>query len=201
MSFSSALDFDTGQDAFTENSLERHWYAAYTCANHEKKVREQLEQRSVESYLPVYETVRRWKDRRMRLQIPLFPGYVFVRLTLMDRLRVLQIPGIVHLVSFNGHPAALADEEIDALKKGVACGAPIEPHAYVSVGHQVTVIRGPLVGQRGYLVRRKGSLRFVLSIEVLRKSVAVELDASDVSPQVAQHKGFDRKSQCKDSRR
>src|SRR6266404_7223919 len=89
------------------DSLQLRWYAAYTCANHEKRVREQLEQRSIESYLPVYKTVRRWKDRQMRMQLPLFPGYVFVRMVLADRLRVLQVPSVVRLVGFNGHLAAL----------------------------------------------------------------------------------------------
>src|SRR6266852_2159395 len=96
--------------------LEARWYAAYTCANHEKRVREQLEQRSVEAFLPVYETLRRWKDRRMRLQMPLFPGYVFVRMALVDRLQVLQIPGVAKLVGFSGTPTALPEGEIEALR-------------------------------------------------------------------------------------
>jgi transcription antitermination factor NusG len=91
------------------DDLELRWFAAYTCANHEKKVREQLDQRSVESFLPLYETVRRWKDRRMCLQLPLFAGYVFVRMAMVDRLRVLQVPSIVRIVGFNGHLAALPD--------------------------------------------------------------------------------------------
>src|SRR5467141_2360947 len=108
--------------------LEARWYAAYTCANHEKRVREQLEQRSVELFLPVYETVRRWKDRRMQLQMPLFPGYVFVRMALVDRLRVLQVPSVVRLVGFNGQLSALPDEEIEGLKRGLAGGVRAEPH-------------------------------------------------------------------------
>src|SRR5260370_25377110 len=90
-------------------SLQLRWYAAYTCANHEKWVRGQLEQRSVESFLPVYETTRRWKDRRMQLQMPLFPGYVFVRMALVDRLRVLQVSSVVRLVGFNRQLSALPD--------------------------------------------------------------------------------------------
>src|SRR5271157_5605311 len=78
--------------------LEPHWYAAYTCANHEKRVALQLERRSLECFLPLYESVRRWKDRRVRLELPLFPGYVFVRLALRDRLQVLQVPGVARLV-------------------------------------------------------------------------------------------------------
>src|SRR5690348_1640448 len=81
--------------------LEQHWYAAYTCANHEKQVASQLDVRVVEHFLPLYGSVRRWKDRRVTLDLPLFPGYVFIRLALQDRLRVLEIPGVVRLVGFN----------------------------------------------------------------------------------------------------
>src|SRR5216684_840587 len=83
---------------------EPQWYAAYTCANHEKRVALQLGQRSVEHFLPTYESLRRWKDRRVRLQLSLFPGYVFVRMALQDRLQVLQVPGVARLVGFNGTP-------------------------------------------------------------------------------------------------
>src|SRR5215470_4543476 len=81
---------------------ERHWYAAYTCANHEKRIAAELQARTVEHFSPLYSSVRRWKDRRVNLELPLFPGYVFVRLALSDRLRVLQIPSVVRLVGFNG---------------------------------------------------------------------------------------------------
>ena len=87
------------------------WYAAYTSANHEKRVAEQLCARSVEHFVPLYESVRRWKDRKVRLQLPLFPGYVFVRLVWWDRLHVLQVPGVARLVGFNGRPCALPDSE------------------------------------------------------------------------------------------
>src|SRR5690349_1238311 len=99
-----------------------HWYAAYTRANHEKSVAQQLEQRSLHSFLPLYERVSRWKDRRVKLQIPLFSGYVFVRMALEERLRVLQTPGLVRLVGFNGFPAPLDDHEIDAMRSGLVAG-------------------------------------------------------------------------------
>src|SRR5216684_6899964 len=98
---------------------EPHWYAAYTSANHEKRVALQLGQRSVEHFLPLYASVRRWKDRKMQLQLPFFPGYVFVRLALRDRLQVLQVPGVAKLVGFNGTPAALPPEEIETLRRGL----------------------------------------------------------------------------------
>src|ERR1700676_2009875 len=101
---------------------EPFWYAAYTKANHEKRVGEQLTWRSVEHFLPFYEAVRRWKDRRVQLQLPPFHGYVCVRIALRDRLQVLQIPGVAKLVGFNGAPAALPEEEIEALKKGLLHG-------------------------------------------------------------------------------
>ncbi len=162
--------------------IELRWYAAYTCANHEKRVREQLEQRSVESFLPVYETVRRWKDRRMRLQLPLFPGYVFVRMVIVDRLRVLQVPGVVRLVGFNGQLAALPDEEIEALKKGLAGGVHAQPHPFLTAGRRVRVKRGPFEGSQGILLRRKGKLRLVLSIELIVRSVVIDIDIADVEP-------------------
>src|SRR6266852_464107 len=94
-------NFGTGVGAdLLGESTQPHWYAAYTSANHEKRVAVQLKERAVENFLPLYESVRRWKDRRMKLQLPLFPGYVFVRLALRDRLRVLQIPSVVRLVGF-----------------------------------------------------------------------------------------------------
>src|SRR5258708_7928326 len=162
------------------DSLQLRWYAAYTCANHEKRVREQLEQRSVESFLPVYETVRRWKDRRMQLQMPLFPGYVFVRMALADRLRVLQVPSVVHLVGFNGHLSPLPDEEIEGLKKGLAGGVRAEPHPFLTVGRRVRLKSGPLAGMQGILLRRKGKFRVVISIDLIQRAVAVDAEATDV---------------------
>src|SRR5256885_10371866 len=113
----------------TEYSLQRevdavhecwHWYALYTCANHEKRVAAQLHARAVEHFLPVYSSVRRWKDRRVRLEFPLFPGYVFIRLALRDRWRVLEIPSVVRLVGFNGQPSALPAEEMEILRSGLS---------------------------------------------------------------------------------
>jgi len=162
--------------------LEPRWYAAYICANHEKRVREQLEQRSIESYLPVYEAVRKWKDRRMRLQLPLFPGYVFVRMALVDRLRVLQVPSVVRIVGFNGHLSALADAEIEGLKNGLAGGVRAEPHPFLTVGRRVRIKAGPLQGREGILIRRKGSLRVVLSIDLIQRSIVVDVEVADIEP-------------------
>ena len=156
------------------------WYATYTCANHEKTVSKQLDQRSVEHFLPLYETVRRWKDRRVRLQLPLFPGYVFVHLALRDRLSILQIPGVVRLVGFNGHPSALPEREIEAIRTGVARQLRLEPHPYLTVGRRVRIKNGPLQSREGILIRKKGIFRVVLSLDLIVRSTAVEVDSADI---------------------
>ena len=162
--------------------LETCWYAAYTSANHEKRVAVQLGQRSVEHFLPLYDSVRRWKDRRVQLQLPLFPGYVFVHFALRDRLLVLQIPGVAKLVSFNGMPAALPRQEIEALRASLESGVRAEPHPYLKVGRRARVKAGPLAGMQGILVRRKNRSRFVISLDLIMRSVAVEVDALELEP-------------------
>jgi transcription antitermination factor NusG len=173
-------DFDAVQ--LPASYLEERWYAAYTCANHEKRVAKQLEERSVEHFLPLYGSVRRWKDRRVQLDLPLFPGYVFVRLVLRNRLRVLQIPSVVRLVGFNGHPTPLPDDEMEALRNGLAQRLRAEPHPSLTVGRRVRMVSGPLKGIEGMLVRKKGALRLILSINAIMRSVAVEVDVADVEP-------------------
>jgi transcription antitermination factor NusG len=158
------------------------WYAVYTSANHEKRVAEQMAQRSVEHFLPQYASVRRWKDRRVQLDLPLFPGYVFVRLALRDRLRVLKIPSVVCLVSFGGQPAALPDEAVAHLRDGLSGNLRIEPHPYLRCGRRVRLLRGALAGVQGILLRKKGRLRVVMSIELIARSVAVEVDLADIAP-------------------
>lgn len=158
------------------------WYAAYTRAHHEKRVAEQLAGRSVEHFLPVYESLRRWKDRRVRLQMPLFPGYVFVRLALRDRLQVLQLPGVASLVGCGALPTPLPQEEIAALQAGLAAGLRAEPHAYLSVGRRVRIKAGPLAGMEGILMRQRNRERFVISLDLILHSVAVEVNGLELEP-------------------
>jgi transcription antitermination factor NusG len=159
---------------------EPHWFVAHTSANHEKRVTQQLLERSVEHFLPLYETVRRWKDRRMKLQLPLFPGYVFVRLPLRDRLKVLQVHGVARLVAFNGQPAVLPDREIEALRVSLTSQLRTEPHPYLTIGRRVRVKRGPLEGVEGFLIRKKNACRVVLSLDLIMRSASVEVDGSDL---------------------
>jgi transcription antitermination factor NusG len=159
---------------------EPHWYAAYTSANHEKRVALQLTERSVKHFLPLYESVRRWKDRRRKLQMPLFPGYIFVRLALRDRHQVLQVPGVAWLVGFKGLPCALPDSEVEAMQTCSERKACLQPYPYVQVGRRVRVTCGPLAGLEGIVVRKKNRMRLVISLDLIHRSAAVEVEAEDV---------------------
>ena len=161
---------------------EEHWYAAYTRANHEKRVACEIEVRGIEHFHPVYSSVRRWKDRRVNLELPLFPGYVFVRLALRDRLRVLQIPSVVRFVGFNGQPAALPDEEMDILRTGLSQRLRAEPHPFLTVGRRVRIRNGPFAGLEGVLKRKKNSVRVVVSLGLIQRSVAVDVEVADLAP-------------------
>jgi transcription antitermination factor NusG len=162
--------------------LEESWYAAQTWANHEKRVHNHLQQRTVESYLPVYTAVRQWKDRRVKLDIPLFPGYVFVRISLQDRLQVLQLPSVVRLVGFGGQPTPLPDHQIEALRQGLTHTVFMKPHPYLKVGQRARVKSGPLQGLEGILLRKKKLSRFIISLDLIMRSVSVELDIYDIEP-------------------
>lgn len=183
MAFAGSQNFETQLDAgFPTEYFEPMWYAAYTSANHEKRVRNQLAQRSIEHFLPLYTAVHGWKDRRVALELPLFPGYVFVRLALRDRLQVLQVPGVARLVGFNGRPTALPEAEIEALRNGLEQGLRAEPHRYLKAGHRVRIKHGPLASLEGILLRWKGNWRVVITLDLLQRAVAVDIDASDVDP-------------------
>ena len=118
----------------------------------------------------------------MQIDLPLFPGYVFVRLALRDRVRVLQIPSVVRLVGFGGLPTALPDQEMEAMRNGLLRQLRLEPHPYLTIGRRVRLTSGPLMGLEGILVRRKGLLRLILSLDLIQRSIAVEVDSADVEP-------------------
>jgi len=132
------------------------WYAVYTCTRHEKCVKQQLEERQIDCFLPLYRSVRRWKDRRKKLELALFPGYVFVHIDFRDRLRVLQLPSVVSFVAFGNRPAAIASGEIESLRSGIANGMCLEPHPYLKIGRKVRIKQGPLAGSTGILLRQPG---------------------------------------------
>jgi transcription antitermination factor NusG len=173
----NSIYYDTG--AATGFATPR-WYAVHTRVNQEKRLAEQLAQRSIEHFLPLYESVRRWKDRNVTLHMPLFPGYLLIHIEIRDKLRVLQIPGAARLVSFNGNPEPLEDAEIDALRQTLGGQVRVEPHPYSQIGQRVRVKAGTLAGLEGILVKKKNEYRIVLSIDLIMRSIAAEVDIADV---------------------
>jgi transcription antitermination factor NusG len=158
------------------------WYAIYTRHQHEKAIAKSLEGNDVEVFLPLYDVLRQWKDRKKRLSLPLFPSYVFLRCEFEQQLKVLCTPGVHSFVTFGGKPAPISEGEIDAIRRAVQSKFPVEPHPFLRVGDRVRVKSGPLVGVEGILVRKKGADQLILSAELLAKSIAVQIDAFSVEP-------------------
>lgn len=180
---SSVTIHSEADDVLTQTLYrESQWYAGYTAARHEKRVAEHLSQRGVEHFLPLYETIHRWNNGRHRVQLPLFPGYIFVRIALQERLRVLEAPGFVRLVGFNSLPAPLPEADINSMKEALTKGVLAEPYPYLTVGARVEIRNGPLQGMIGILLRRQNKCRVVISVDLIMRSMAVEVEASDVAP-------------------
>lgn len=155
------------------------WWAAYTRHQHEKTVAEMLSAKGFEVFLPLYESVRHWKDRRKKLSLPLFPGYVFVRGG-ERRLQVLSTPGIHMILTHGERIATIPEGEIDAIRRTLEGNFCVEPHPFLRCGERVRVKSGTLAGVEGILIRWKGSARLVLSVDMLAQSVGVEIDATNV---------------------
>jgi transcription antitermination factor NusG len=156
------------------------WYALYTRHQHEKTVGDMLARKGFEVFLPLYRSARRWKDRVKTLSLPLFPSYVFVHGGIERQLQIVTTPGVHSVVSAAGHAAVIPTEEIDAVKRMVENLLRVEPHPFLKCGDRVMVVSGPLQGIEGILTRVKSLFRLVISVEMLQKSVAVEIDASSV---------------------
>jgi transcription antitermination factor NusG len=168
-----------------------HWYALHTYPRHEKRVHEDLTLRVIECFLPLYETVHRWKNGcKVRVELPLFPGYLFVRIDPRQRFKALNLPGAVSIVGSVDGPWPLPDAEIVSLRSRLQAHK-FEPHPYLAVGQKVRIKSGPLADLTGFLVRQSGGLRVVLSVELIRQAVAVEVDADDVEPIGPAPTGFD----------
>lgn len=172
---------EANSETLTRSTLElAQWYAVHTSAQREKKVSEYLLRSGVEQFLPVYENRRQWKDRVVTIETPLFAGYVFVRIPLVEKLRVLSAPGVARFVCMNGKPAAIPEEDIARVKSGMVKGA--IPHPYLTVGRRVEITRGPLAGLSGILVRKKNNLRLVVCIDSIARAMAIEISEVDVQP-------------------
>ena len=163
--------------------LALQWFAVYTTPRHEKRVDQYLSLRGIEHYLPLYHPRRKWADgSTVTLDLPLFPGYVFVRIDYDERVRVLGVPGIVTFVGGTGRrPASLPEEEIEALRTGL-CLRRAEPHPLLMVGQRARIRSGALAGMEGVVVRQKSGLRMVLTVDLIMQSVSVEVDGSELEP-------------------
>ena len=160
---------------------EPRWYAVATRSRHEKVVAEQLWQKQIECFLPLREVLSRWKDRRKKVQFPLFPGYLFVRTPIKERrLDVLKVPSVVRVIGFNGIPEPIPEEQIQSVKTLVFSQLPFDPFPYLHEGDLVEITHGPLRGLVGRLIEKKSKYKFVLSVDLIQQAVACEVDASDV---------------------
>lgn len=161
----------------------RKWYAVYTKPRHEKRVDLHCRLRDIECFCPLYKTSRRWRDgSKVILDLPLFPGYVFVRLSERIRVGVLGIPGVLAIVNgANRQLASLPDEEVAILQHGLANGgAGAEPHHLLTTGQRARIRSGAFAGMIGIVVRTKSSTRVVLTLDLIMKSIAVEVAADDL---------------------
>jgi transcription antitermination factor NusG len=169
-------------DRAEPGSSEPGWFALTVKHQHERQVEGALSANGVEPFLPLYRVRRRWSDRVKELDAPLFPGYVFGRFTARERVRVLRIPGVGHIVGFGGLPAPVAPHEIEGIRAALASKLPIGPWPYPKVGERVHIDCGPLQGLEGTLLRQTDALRLVLSIEILQRSLAIEVAPEMISP-------------------
>jgi transcription termination/antitermination protein NusG len=165
----------------TPRPLSR-WFAAYTTPRHEKAVARQFEVRQIETFLPLYRSVHRWKNGcRVSIDRPLFPNYVFVLLERGEYIRVLQTPGVLSLVGSGREPAPLPTSEIESLRSGLPL-RDLEPHPYLVAGERVRIHSGALAGMVGVLVRKKNNLRVVLTLDLIMQSVSVEIGIDEIEP-------------------
>ncbi len=158
------------------------WFALQTRCRYEGFVAKQLRHKGYEILLPLYTCRRRWSDRIKELELPLFPGYVFCRFNPLDRLPILVTPGVIQVVGIGKIPTPVDDAEIAAIQTAVQSGLPRQPWPFLQIGQRVRVECGPLCGLEGIFVDFKGRHRLVLSVTLLQRSVAVEVDGAWVIP-------------------
>jgi transcription antitermination factor NusG len=162
------------------NASRKAWFAVYTAPRHEKFVYAQLTAKQIQSFLPLYTVMRRWRNRvRREIQYPLLPGYVFVCLRPGEWLPVLQTSGVVHIVGNGSSPSPLEDHEMYALRVSAQHGSPM-PHPFLCAGDMVCITNGPFRGVTGYVERDGGDLSFVVTIQLIQRSFAIRVQGGDL---------------------
>jgi transcription antitermination factor NusG len=153
------------------------WFAIRTSPRWELRASSELSRRGLQTYLPICRVKHTWSDRTKIIEQPLFPGYLFGRFLLADRVRVLQSPGVKQIVGIGASPSPISDTEIASLQTLVSADIPLEPWPYLPAGQRIRIDRGPLAGVEGFVVRAdQGALRIVVSVDLLQRSVAAEID-------------------------
>ncbi len=168
------------------DTYQPRWYVLFVRSNQEKRIAEALRGREVEHFLPCYRSIRQWKDRRVKLEVPLFPGYVFVHLPLAERVKALTISNVVSLVGGNV-PSAISDEELSWIRLAVEQGK-AEPHPYLKVGERVVVAEGAMCGMQGVVLEKRNRTRVVVSLDSIARAFVVEIDAAFVRPLEARNR-------------
>jgi transcription antitermination factor NusG len=177
-------NFPNAPDPFEDpaSDLSFSWFAVHVRSNFERLVSQHLAEKGYEFFLPTYHTQRRWSDRVKHLDVPLFPGYVFCRLDPANRVPVLTVPGVVQIVGQGRTPIAISEAEIGAIRKILTSNLPYSPWSSWTRGQQIVVEHGPLMGLQGVLLETRDPHRIVVSVTMLQRSVAVEVDAAWVRP-------------------
>jgi transcription antitermination factor NusG len=160
----------------------RQWYALRVKSNCEKLVATGVRNKGFEEFLPLYRSCHRWSDRVKFVESPLFPGYTFCRIDPNFRLPILTIPGALHFIGIGKVPVPIEDSEIAVIQNAVRSGLPAEPWAYLEVGQLVRLDDGPLAGLEGILIETRKQYRVVVSISLLKRSVAVEIERNWATP-------------------
>jgi transcription antitermination factor NusG len=158
------------------------WFALQVRTQHERGVAEFLRGGGFDWFLPLYKCRKRWSDRVKEVEVPLFPGYLFCRFNPQDRLPILKTPGVIQIVGYNRQPAEIDEAEIGAIQTLVGSGMSSQPWPYLFVGDKVQIESGPLQGMSGILTNFKGKHRLIVSVTLLQRAVAVEIDAALVTP-------------------
>jgi len=168
-------------NVMAQRKLGPEWFAVSTSPRHEKRVDLHLIHRGIEHYLPLYRTEHKWRNGlRAHLELPLFPGYIFARFNRSERVRVLEVPGVLAIVTGTGHEIApLPEDQIDALRLGLPMSH-AEPHTFISQGPRGRIRSGALAGMKGFVVQKENALRVVFNLDLIMKSVAVKVEKQDL---------------------
>lgn len=157
---------------------DQRWYVAYTYPRHEKSVADQLAHKGVESFLPMFTRISRWKDRSVKIEQPLFPGYIFTRISARERLKIVSVSSVIRMLSFNEVPVPVNDADIENLMLCVRRGGTLQPHHFTAIGERVRVKEGIFDGLEGFVIRHHNGCSLVVTVALIQQSVSLEIEES-----------------------